>query len=70
MTAYKGPYGAFYMIHHTPKPEKDKVISCVCQSQKCDCPEPCEHCDSGDTAESGGNVPEPGDQEPDGATAD
>ena len=48
MTAYKGPYGAFYMIQHTPKPEKDKVISCVCQSQKCDCPEPCEHCDSGD----------------------
>ena len=29
-----------------------------------------EHWDSGETAESGGNGPEPGDQEPDGATAD
>ena len=29
-----------------------------------------EHWESGETAESGGNGPKPGDQEPDGATAD
>ena len=49
MTAYKGPFAAFYMIQHTPeKPEDDQCLTCVCQPQECHCPEPCPHCDCGD----------------------